>query len=447
MRKLLLLLVLVLAACSNDGGGSKGVFEPVQHLPEILGVTLSPTSALQWEGDGSVVVTVEITFSDTGRDIKTMLTQMPDGSIIEFDEDTNSATGTFIEDFVMPTDQIGVFLMEFWLVDKAGDNSTHRVAYFSVIDDGQPGDWRSQVSGLPHVLTDVTWDRDVFIAVGKGGSVLTSVDGIDWAEQESGTDVNLAAVAAYGSAIFAVGENTLLLSADHGETWTIKNTHAAVSLRAVAANASRIVVGGETGLVDPVIMVSEDRGDSWQVIFSWPDPPMYFTDLIYRNGLFLAAADTWFFRRHGGWVFVSSNGSVWNEIFYDPESGFTTIIDDGSRFTVAGSDGAAITSLDGLNWTEMQTPLGDVDYWSGASNGSKVVLAGGYDCEFIPCSPPSKPPVGIASTDGGLSWDIFNIGGEYESLGMAFGNGRFVSVGRSAPDSDQGAIYTTVSGG
>jgi hypothetical protein len=51
--------------------------------------------------------------------------------------------------------------------------------------------------------------------------------------------------------------------------------------------------------------------------------------------------------------------------------------------------------------------------------------------------------MGVATTDGGMSWEAFNIGGEFLSFGMAFGNGRFVSVGQAAPLSGEGAIYTS----
>ena len=48
----------------------------------------------------------------------------------------------------------------------------------------------------------------------------------------------------------------------------------------------------------------------------------------------------------------------------------------------------------------------------------------------------------LASSDSGVTWEIFNIDGYYRSHGLAFGNGVFVSVGAS-PISGEGAIYTT----
>lgn len=194
--------------------------------------------------------------------------------------------------------------------------------------------------------------------------------------------------------IFLVGENIVLQSTDHGDTWITKYEPVEVSLHAVAVNSSQVVAGGSmgffgpssTGYFGPIILASEDRGDTWQVIDSWPDSTILFTDFVGRDGLFVAAASNWPFS-DGGWVFVSSDGT-------------------------------------------------------------KLVLAGGHTC--VPegvypgdCSVQwGELPLGISSTDGGVTWDLFNIDGEFQSVGMAYGNGRFVSVGRSELGSGESAIYT-----
>ena len=84
--------------------------------------------------------------------------------------------------------------------------------------------------------------------------------------------------------------------------------------------------------------------------------------------------------------------------------------------------------------------MDDVDYGSAAWDGSRLVLAGGVSHQYWQDG--KWRPSGISSTDGGASWDIFDIDSNYESSGIAWGNGRFVSVGTSVL-SDEGAIYTT----
>ncbi len=77
--------------------------------------------------------------------------------------------------------------------------------------------------------------------------------------------------------------------------------------------------------------------------------------------------------------------------------------------------------------------------------GSELVLASPWSCGYLggSCdSPFDAPPVGLSTTDGGVNWEVFNIDGDYESWGLAWGNGRFVSVGRKSPLTSEGAIYT-----
>jgi hypothetical protein len=419
--------------------------EPVQHLPDILSLTLSPDTAVYMDGDGSVVVTVEITFSDSGEDINALWARMPDGSIIEFDGPIDMEAGTFAEAFAMPTNQIGAFLIEFWLVDRAGDSSAHRVTDFSVVDDGRLNNWTSRLSGLPYTLNDVIWDGDVFVAVGESGSILTSVNGIDWVERQTASDAGLSAVASYGPDIIAVGDGIVLLSTDHGENWITKNSPIGVVSITVAMNSSKVVVTGRTSDTwQPSIMISEDRGESWQIVDTVLADSIFFADLIYRGELFIATASS-FFIKDGGRVLVSSDGKVWNEVVRDEQDGLHTVIQGGGQFIVAGTGGTVYTSMDGFNWTERQTPEENADYYSAAWDGSKLVLAGGatWSYWFHGGGSPSNIPVGIYSTDGGLSWDAFNIDGDFLSVGMAFGNERFVSVGVLMPVSGEGAIYTS----
>lgn len=408
-------------------------FSVIRHAPEILNVSLSPDSVSNMQGDGSVAVSAEISFQDTGLDIQTLFVRMPDDSIIEFTKSISTETGSFSEELTMPTQTVGTVVLEFWLVDKAGDDSVPVIAEFRVLADMQSSDWTNRVSGLPYTLNDVIWDGDVFIAVGAGGTVLTSADGIDWVARQSDTTADLNAIAVYGSEIFAVGDESVLFSTDHGANWRQAEKHfVSTELTAVAVTSSQVVVSGHSyGLAAGITSISEDRGESWQFVDF-----MQAGDFIYRDGLFLGVVI-----RHYGLdrasIMTSSDGKEWTEIVIS-EGGATlsTVMHNGSQFIVAGSDSAVFASFDGFNWTQLQTPVAGVNYLSSAWSGSKLVLAGGSDS-------PSDRPIGITSTDGGVTWETFNIAGTYESRGMAFGSGRFVSVGQTAPDSGEGAIYST----
>jgi hypothetical protein len=455
MRKLLVLLPLLLAACGGNGDDPwipPLPSELVQHVPQIENLDLSPDVVTHMDGDGSVEVTMEFSFTDLGLDIATINVEISDGTSLsmDFPDAVSTGTGTHTETFDMSTATVGSYTLEVWLVDKLGAASNHETADFKVIAAAgltELAEWTNQLTGLPFGLSDVIWDGEYFITVGDGGIIMTSADGTAWAERESGTDAGLNAVASDESLIVAVGlDATVLLSTDHGETWSIKHSGERVSLRAVAVTASQIVVGGmdlQTG--DAVMMRSLDGGDSWALIESLPQRDHFVTDLVYANGLFIAATDVF------SWlsdcrVLVSLDGENWQSIVLrDEVAASYAILHDGERFIAAGGEGTVFTTVDGFHWTELQTPaeMEKITFMGAAWSGSRLVIHGGITWWYWWLGAPPYQEAGITSTDGGVTWEIFDIDGYYQTHGMAYGNGRFVSVGQTSAISAEGAIYTT----
>ncbi|MDH4109815.1 MAG: hypothetical protein OEY13_11895 [Gammaproteobacteria bacterium] len=444
MRKSILILALLLAGCGGDGDGA-GPPPAVQHAPFISNLKLSPDNVVYMTGGGAMEVSAELTFSDAGRDIRTLWVGMPDGTRLEFSEASSAITGTVSEQIAISTNVAGTFTVDIWLVDKAGDSSNHLAAKFEVVSDVMPTAWTRRLGGLPFELNDVSWTGSSFVAVGGDGKVLTSTDGIGWVERSSPVGVDLIAVASRESDVVAVGgDATVVLSTDGGATWSIKHTGKQVRLAAVAISPSQIVTGGmelQTG--DAFMMRSLDRGETWKVIDTLPQSGHFIIDLIHANGLFVAGTDVFSWESDAR-VMVSVDGQVWHEIILrDDVAALHEVLHDGQQFIAAGSDATVFASPDGYNWKELNTPVDRVDYLSSAWNGSRLVVAGGITWWYWWVGTPSfERPIGLSSTDGGATWEILNIDGYYQSNGMAWGNGRFVSVGQLTPDSGEGAIYS-----
>jgi len=443
MRKSLFILALLLASCGGDGAGPS---QPIQHVPGIADLKLTPNSVGYMTGDGQAAVMAEVAFADSGRDIATLCIAMPDGSRVDISKFSSGTTGTISEKIAMPTGTIGTYSVEVWLVDGQGDSSNHLSAQFEVVSEVHTSDWTSQLSGLPFALNDVIWNGTRFVAVGDGGKILSSRDGVDWVEHESGTEVGLVAVASRGPLIVAVGHDaTVLRSTDSGTTWCVKHSGEPVSLAAVAITPSQVVVGGmhlETG--NAFMMRSLNDGESWATVNSLPQSGHFVTDLVYAKDVFVAATDV-FSPDSDARVMVSSDGDIWNEIILrDDVAALYVVLHDGKKFMAAGSHQTVFTSPDGYNWSEVPTPVDRVDYLSAACDGSRLVVAGGIPWWYwLDGAPAFERPVGLLSADCGVTWGIFSIDGYYESSGMAWGNGRFVSVGQSTPVSGRGAIYTS----
>ena len=138
MRKFLFFLLIALAGCGSDGTDNRTI--PVatptptagQHVPEISNLTLSPSTALKMEGDGSVEITAEFAFADTEGDIETLQIVVSDGTTKTIPISTNAASGTLTESLsVSTTNDYGCWI-EVWVLDEAGDSSNHLSAQFSV---------------------------------------------------------------------------------------------------------------------------------------------------------------------------------------------------------------------------------------------------------------------------------------------------------------------------
>jgi len=450
MRRSLFFLVLLLAGCGGNGveqvimpdTAQPPAQPPAQHVPDITNVVLTPDTVNHMEGNGSVVVAAEITFQDGGSDVETLWVEKPDGTTVEFDVINLSENQSITASFDVSTEKVGMLYAKFWLLDMAGDRSDSWSSSLSVIWNGQSSGWTKRLSNVPYGFWDVVWDSTVFVAVGDDGAILTSSDGVDWVKKESGVEDTLVAVAAFGPDIVAVGNEIVLLSTDHGDSWSVKYSPVSFGLEAVALNSSQYVVGGfDYERTSEIIIISEDRGETWEVVDEDPDQDFPISDLAYGNGNFVATS--WRQSSHGGRVKVSADGREWNEILVsegDEVAWYGMVVHDGDQFTVAGYSGVSM-SWDGLNWTQKQTPLLDFDFLSAATDGSKLILAGGFGSSFWGYYLQSHWPAGIASTDGGSTWECFGIDEGYLSLGMAFGNGRFVSVGRTLSANEDGSYF------
>jgi photosystem II stability/assembly factor-like uncharacterized protein len=369
---------------------------------------------------------------------------------IPFPETVIAATGTHTEQFDISTATVGFYTVNIWLVDRQALASNHAMVLFAVNNPAQASEWdaqwTNQLTGLPFNLSDVLWDGEHFIAVGDGGAIMTSADGIAWVERESGTDVGLNAVAFDDSMIVAVGPDaTVLLSTDHGESWKIKHSGSRVSLHGVAINASQIVAGGmDQNSGDVFLMRSLDRGETWTILESVPQKDHFVKDLIYANGLFVAATDV-FSSLSDARVLVSLDGENWQSIVLrDEVAAIDTLLHDSERFIAVGSDNSVFASADGFFWIQLKTPeeMALISYGGAAWSGSRLVIHGGITWWYWWLGVPPHHDAGITSIDGGVTWQVFDIDGYYESNGIAWGNGRFVSVGSTSSISGEGAIYT-----
>lgn len=436
-------------------------------IPRIRSLVLSPESVLYMAGDGSIEATATFDYFDADLDIASMQVEMSDGTsqtILLGPIGTES--GTLTEEFVVSTVEPGAITVDIWLVDVSGNTSNELSAEIQVVADTSV--WLQRESGLPNILNDVKWNGFEFLAVGDGGLIMRSEDGVAWTRIESGTTANLNAIASLGLGYvdyLVVGDEGTVIRSRDGENWnrTPGQGPADVSLRAIGfngvPNSARIVVGGKKeGETDTAFIMSTaftyECCETWTIAEDLPQSGRSVTDLAYKTDFFSGWSQTVattqvenFGDDKEARVLVSDDGLTWIEVVLSTESIATySILHDGDQFWAAGRVGRMYTSADGINWFEHQTSAGGTKFRALAWSGSTLIADG--ENEFYGWGPIVE--TGIETSDSGQTWTNFAIAAGYDSRGLAWGNDRFVSVGCAGSDEEcvglnegEGAIFST----
>ena len=115
--------------------------------------------------------------------------------------------------------------------------------------DATVGPWNPQSSGTSANLNALTKGTGRFVAVGSGGTILTSDDnGTTWLAQSSGVSSAIYDVTWTGSEFVAVGYAGLILTSSDGTSWT-STIHGSNHLYGVLSNGTDTVIVGAEGSI------------------------------------------------------------------------------------------------------------------------------------------------------------------------------------------------------
>jgi len=98
----------------------------------------------------------------------------------------------------------------------------------TIVTSADPGSrvWDSQSGQTAVDLRDIVYNgSDLYVAVGREGTILSSIDGVTWAPRSSGTTYDLWGVAYDGSGQYvAVGDEGVILSSADGLSWVVESS-------------------------------------------------------------------------------------------------------------------------------------------------------------------------------------------------------------------------------
>ena len=302
---------------------------------------------------------------------------------------------------------------------KVSGNGNNRMLFdnYKIVRSGTGSDfsWASRAVGTSNDLERMAYGNGRFVAVGDGGFIATSLDGVTWTPRTSGVSLNLYAVTWGGGNFVAVGSSGTILVSQDGVNWAPRNSFSSYSsLWGVAYNNGTFAAVGSGGKIltstDTVTWTSRSAGTSNGLCA-----------VDAANGMFVAAGQA-------GTVVTSQDGINW--IFRN--SGTTDTIESiansgpGGIFVAVGYNGTIITSSDGITWSYVSSGTA-TDLWGVA-----------YGCgSFVAVGPGGTV---MASTDG-WSWSPCNFTDSSNLYGVVYGNGLFVTSGGGTYGN--GALYTS----
>jgi len=261
-------------------------------------------------------------------------------------------------------------------------------------------------------LTGITYANGQFVAVGDNSTIATSADGVNWVSRPSGSAGDLPRVA-YGDGqfvtpVFVPGHSTVLTSTD-GVSWVQRWSDAQNQY------SQPIGVGYGNGL--------------WVVVGATQDSTTRQSQL-----LILTSADG------ANWVQRRSDAHAVNSFLSDVAYG-------NGQFVAVGDTGMILTSADGVTW--VQRRMGTQDQLNGLAYGKgQFVAVGGRFTD--PLLSFSLQENAILTSIDALNWVRRDPGTTNVLFGIAYGNGRFVTVGNphynSATDTREDTILTSADG-
>lgn len=190
--------------------------------------------------------------------------------------------------------------------------------------------------------------RDLFIAVGDGGSIVRSTNGAEWTISTSGVTVALNDVA-YGAEMYvAVGQAGKILHSDDGIEWSASSSPSTRDLYAVRYHGTRFIAVGGDFSVGAETLESDD-GITWTRP-DLPAPKHYLFDLT-GDGVTLVAIGSYQADAMNFGAFTWQDGVGWVQRVDGSPTGdrYSALGHGAPNFAMIGPTKSAYSG-DGLTW-------------------------------------------------------------------------------------------------
>ncbi len=221
-------------------------------------------------------------------------------------------------------------------------------------------DWKTTTpAGLKKALWSVATNNKIFVAVGDGGTIVTSPDLKSWTMRSTDETQKYSSVFWLGDKFLAVGDTGVNASSSDGATWTMGAPFGNFYFTHGTRNGDTIMTGAINALIQ-----SNDGGATFAKSMANTG---HMADVAWGNDLFIAVGDG----KNG--ILTSADGSKWTRRNPGVKSGLHGVCWTGQEFVAVGDHGVILTSADGNDWMPSDTGGSAANLESVTGNGSVFV--------------------------------------------------------------------------
>jgi hypothetical protein len=211
-------------------------------------------------------------------------------------------------------------------------------------NDGQFWNLGASFDSAAPTLRGIALNLGTFIAVGDGGVVQTTTDGIAWTPQTSGTTANLQAIACGGNSCIAAGDGGVVTrTLNNGVSWEVEQVNSAPQLKKIAYGNNNNNFGATVLSINTWVAV----GDEGAASYSLDGGATWNTTIVGGAADFVALSYLTRFVAldSAGNSFTSQDGQNWVGPVATGLAGPAGLITNGVGFVAVGVGGSTVSSF------------------------------------------------------------------------------------------------------
>lgn len=203
--------------------------------------------------------------------------------------------------------------------------------------------WLPVDSPTSQSIRDFTYFNEHWYAVGNGGVILKSADGVDWELVDAPQVPFLWSIANNGSLMVAVGYRGGILTSNDGISWSERSLNTPDFLRSIIWDGSRFIAVGAQGK----ILISAN-GSRWNTLSSPTSNALY--DVAASGGQYVLVGAN-------GTLLAGDNLDVLSPVALPASDDLSSIVWSNGRFVTATESGSLFHSQFGNVWTQQNAFL------------------------------------------------------------------------------------------